>query len=81
MRLPPQLSEELEFIAMEATRGQPMSPSLARSVERDVTALLRRYGLADAQVRAHPQGGGLAVEILLPRPGRTVERVVIRMGG
>ena len=80
LRLPADLSEELEFIAMEATRGQPLGPSLARSVERDITALFRSRGAPHVIVRAHIQGGGLAVEILFPRPGQRVERVVVHLG-
>lgn len=79
MKLPPDLVEQLEILAMEAQRGAPAGPHLARSLQRDVTALLRgRYPGVEVQVVQ--EGPGLRVLILLPRRGRPVERIVFHVG-
>ncbi len=77
--LSPELAEELELIAMEATRGQPVGPGLCRSLERDVTALLYRSGMREARVIAEVRDGGLYVTLLLPTRQKRVQKLVMRI--
>ena len=78
-RLPAELVEDLEILAMEAMRGQAASTSLAWSMQRDVTALLHRYGYTGAKAQVSVVDGGLSVVLLMPAPGRRVERVVLQL--
>ena len=58
-RLPPELVEDLEIAAMEAMRGQPVSNTLAWSLQRDMTAALHRHGFSQAKAQ---------VSIIAPSP-------------
>jgi len=79
MELPVEVMEELEIIAMEATRGQRVGPGLLRGLERDIKGLFLRYGRDDLRVQAEVQGGGVVVHLLFERSPRRVQRVSLKL--
>ena len=72
------LREELEIACMDAMRGDPPSPSLAKRLELAVGDVLRRRGI-QAKVSAKSDRAGTSVTILLPKPDATVQQVVLTM--
>ena len=75
-----ELTELLELTCMDAIRGDPPGPGVAARLERDITALLRSRGITGFRVTAQSSKTGTFVELLLPTPKRTVERVVLNLG-
>ena len=75
------LREDLEIACLDEMRGDPPGPGLAGRLVRVVRELLMRRGLGSAQVSAQSDRRGTSVTILLPTPGKTVQRVVLTLGG
>jgi len=75
--LPPELAEELEILAFEATRR---GPGVANRLQRDITALIRRHR-PNARVRVERQGRGLLVRIAFPDATKRVREIRLQLGG
>lgn len=71
--------EELEVACLDEMRGDPPGPGLAKRLERAVGDVLRARGI-DATVQATSDRSGTRVILLLPRPDRTVQQVVLTVG-
>ena len=77
-----ELESSLEIACLDAIRGDPAGPRLARTLERVCREVLRSTGL-DGRIRAHsgPQGTGVEIE-LPPGPDRVgVVRLSIGSAG
>ena len=79
MQLDEDLMEDLEVSCLDAMRGDPPGPGLARRLERAVGDVLRRRGLT-ARVQATSDRSGTRVILLFPKPDRTVQQVVLTVG-
>lgn len=73
------LHEDLEIACMDALRGDPPGPAVASRVQLAVIDVLRRHGHRGARVEVRSDRRGTFVQILLPKPGRRVEEVVLRV--
>lgn len=78
MSLDPDLAEELEIACLDEMRGDSYGPGLARRLERAVTTVLRRRGLA-ARVEAVSNREGTRVAIGLVQEGQRVQKVVLTL--
>lgn len=74
------LREDLEIACMDAMRGDPPGRLLAGRLERVCKDVLRRSGLAKARVVVESNRSGTRVHVALPKPDRTVQRVVLTLG-
>jgi len=74
-----ELSEDLEIACLDAIRGDPPSPSVARRLEWAVQEVLKQHGWQGAKVQAKSDRSGTAVQILLPKPDKTVEQIVLKI--
>ncbi len=64
---------------MDALRGDPPGPGVARRLERECAVVLGRHGLGAAKVQARSDRRGTFVTILLPRPDRTVQEIKLQL--
>ena len=74
------LREDLEIACMDAMRGDPPGRQLAGRLERACRDVLRRHGLPKAKVHVESSRAGTQVHIALPKPDKTVQQVVLRLG-
>ena len=75
MRIDPDLADALEVAAMDALRGEPPGPAVAKRLEREIRVVLDQHGLSGARVLARSDHTGTVVRIRLPRPDQTVQEI------
>ena len=75
------LREALEIACMDAMRGDPPGPMMARRLEGAVRGVLRMRGLGAAKVSATSDRQGTSVSIELPPTLPTVRQIVLNLGG
>ena len=73
------LHEELEIECMDAINGDPPGPAVAKRLERVVTAVLRSHHITFSKIIAQSDRNGTTVQILLPKPDKTVQQIVLKM--
>ena len=77
--LPTDLSEDLEIAAMDAIRGDPPGPAVARRLEFAIRDVLILHNLSSARVIVSSNQSGTTVTLLLPTPSDRVTEVKIRL--
>jgi hypothetical protein len=73
------LMEDLEVTCLDAMRGDPPGPGMAKRLERAVGDVLRARGIT-AVVQATSDRSGTRVVILVPKPDKTVAQVTLTVG-
>ena len=77
--LPTELSEDLEIAAIDAIRGDPPGPAVARRLEFAIRDVLILHNLSKAKVIVSSNQSGTTVVLLLPAPKNRVTEVKIRL--
>jgi hypothetical protein len=73
------LRDDLEIACMDALRGDPPGPGVAARLQLVCTEVLRKRGITGFRVEAVSDRKQTAVMILLPKPNRRVEQVVLKI--
>ena len=74
------LREDREIACMDALRGDPPGPSVAARIQLAVIGVLTAHRLKGFKVIAKSDRSGTSVQILLRKPDRRVEQVVLTIG-
>ena len=73
------LQDDLELACANAMMGDPPGPHLAARLSRECREVLRKSGLASAEVSVSSTRRGTFITIRLPRRDQTVREIVLRM--
>ena len=65
---------------MDALRGDPPGPAVARRLELVCKRVMDQYGASGARISATSTRRGTTVRILLPQPDETVREVRLQLG-
>ncbi len=84
-RAPPQppaptLAEAIQDAVESVVVGELLRPGLANSAKTAAMAVLHRRGIRGGHVTARIEGGGVALQIVVPAGPQRVERVVLNVG-
>lgn len=73
------LAEELELACIDAMRGDPPGPGMAKRLERTVTDLFYRKGI-EGRVEARSDHRGTKVAVGIMPPGQPPQKIVLTLG-